>query len=52
MKDRILQRSPGAWQISYELGHDALGNPTLRRIGSATSRRAIRSFTLLILMFT
>lgn len=25
MKGRIRQRSPGIWQISYELGRDALG---------------------------
>ena len=52
MKDRIRQYNAGSWQISYELGRDALGNPSLWRIGPATSRRAIRSFTLLILVFT
>ena len=32
MKGRIRQRSPGSWQISYELGRDALGKRKTRSI--------------------
>ena len=35
MKGRIRQRSPGSWQVSFELGRDALGK---RRTKAVTVR--------------
>ncbi len=35
MKGRIRQRSPGSWEVSFDLGRDPLGN---RRRKSFTGR--------------